>query len=169
MSLHAPSRALSTAAAWWRPVAGRLDRVASGVFILPAVVVILAFSIFPLLTSLYVSLSRLGFSQGGVELKFVGFDNYRKLLFGIDRPHPGQMEHRIEQHRGVAIREDEAVAVRPDRVGGVEAEEALPERVGDGGHRHRRSGMARVRLLDRVDRQRANRVDAELVDVLLHR
>jgi len=57
------------------------------VFILPAVVVILAFSIFPLLTSLYVSLSRLGFSQGGVELKFVGFDNYRKLLFGIDRPH----------------------------------------------------------------------------------
>jgi multiple sugar transport system permease protein len=87
MSLHAPSRALRTAAAWWRPVAGRLDRVASGVFILPAVVVILAFSIFPLLTSLYVSLSRLGFSQGGVELKFVGFDNYRKLLFGIDSPH----------------------------------------------------------------------------------
>jgi multiple sugar transport system permease protein len=87
MSIHASPRALRAAAAWWRPVAGRLDRVASGVFILPAVVVILAFSIFPLLTSLYVSLSRLGFSQGGVELKFVGFDNYRKLLFGIDRPH----------------------------------------------------------------------------------
>ena len=87
MSVHASPRALRAAAAWWRPVAGRLDRVASGVFILPAVVVILAFSIFPLLTSLYVSLSRLGFSQGGVELKFVGFDNYRKLLFGIDSPH----------------------------------------------------------------------------------
>jgi len=52
MSLHASPRALRTAAAWWRPVASRLDRVASGVFILPAVVVILAFSIFPLLTSL---------------------------------------------------------------------------------------------------------------------
>ena len=87
MSVHASPRALRAAAAWWRPVAGRLDRVASGVFILPAVMVILAFSIFPLLTSLYVSLSRLGFSQGGVELKFVGFDNYRKLLFGIDSPH----------------------------------------------------------------------------------
>ena len=87
MSIHASPRALRNAAAWWRPVAGRLDRVASGVFILPAVVVILAFSIFPLITSLYVSLSRLGFSQGGVDLKFVGFDNYRKLLFGIDRPH----------------------------------------------------------------------------------
>jgi len=85
--MHASARAMSAAASWWRPMASRLDRVAGGVFILPAVVVILAFSIFPLLTSLYVSLSRLGFAQGGVELKFVGFDNYAKLLFGIDRPH----------------------------------------------------------------------------------
>src|SRR2546422_2697111 len=85
--MHAAARAVSAAASWWRPMASRLDRVAGGVFILPAVVVILAFSIFPLLTSLYVSLSRLGFAQGGVELKFVGFDNYAKLLFGIDRPH----------------------------------------------------------------------------------
>ena len=87
MSIHASPRRLRTAASLWRPVAGRLDRVAGGVFILPAVAVILAFSIFPLISSLYVSLSRLGFSQGGVELKFVGFDNYRKLLFGIDHQH----------------------------------------------------------------------------------
>ena len=87
MSIHASPRALRTAASWWRPVGARLDRGASGVFILPAVVVILAFSIFPLLASLYVSLSRLGFSEGGVELKFVGFGNYAKLLFGIDQPH----------------------------------------------------------------------------------
>ena len=87
MSIHASPRALKTAASWWRPVGARLDRSAAGVFILPAVAVILAFSIFPLLSSLYVSLSRLSFSQGGVELKFVGFNNYAKLLFGIDRPH----------------------------------------------------------------------------------
>jgi multiple sugar transport system permease protein len=87
MSIQASPRALKTAASWWRPVAARLDRGAGAVFILPAVVVILAFSIFPLISSLYVSLSRLGFSQGGVELKFVGFNNYAKLLFGIDRPH----------------------------------------------------------------------------------
>src|SRR5256884_1070591 len=85
--MHASARAMSAAASWWRPMASRLDRVAGGVFILPAVVVILAFSILPLLTSLYVSLSRLGFAQGGVELKLVGFDNYAKLLSGIDRPH----------------------------------------------------------------------------------
>ena len=65
----------------------RIDRHAGAVFILPAVVVILAFSIFPLLASLYVSLSRLTFSEGGVELKFVGFDNYSKLLVGIDHVH----------------------------------------------------------------------------------
>jgi multiple sugar transport system permease protein len=65
----------------------RVDRYAGAVFILPAVVVILAFSIFPLLASLYVSLSRLSFSEGGVDLKFVGLDNYAKLLVGIDHVH----------------------------------------------------------------------------------
>ncbi|HEV2035325.1 MAG TPA: sugar ABC transporter permease [Candidatus Dormibacteraeota bacterium] len=87
MSRLASARASRVVSATWRPVGARLDRVAGGVFILPAVLVILGFSIFPLLASLYVSLSRLKFSQGGVELKFVGFDNYAKLLFGIDRPH----------------------------------------------------------------------------------
>jgi multiple sugar transport system permease protein len=87
MSSFASSRASRVVSATWRPLGARLDRVAGGVFILPAVLVILGFSIFPLLASLYVSLSRLTFSQGGVNLKFVGFDNYAKLLFGIDRPH----------------------------------------------------------------------------------
>src|SRR5215472_12755946 len=74
-------------AAQWRPLTARLDRAAGPVFILPAVLVILAFSIFPLLASLYVSLSRLSFSEGGVQLKFVGLDNYAKLLIGIDHAH----------------------------------------------------------------------------------
>ncbi len=62
--------------------------------------------------------------------------------------------------------EHEAVAVGPDRVGGVEAQEPLPERVGDRGERHRRSRMARVRLLDRVDGEGADRVHAEGVDLV---
>ena len=90
------------------------------------------------------------------------------LVVGVDGAHVGEVEQRVEQHRGVPGREHEAVAVGPDRVGGVEAQEALPERVGDRRQRHRRPGMARVGLLDRVDRQRADRVDAELVDVLGH-
>jgi multiple sugar transport system permease protein len=87
MSSLASSRASRAVSATWRPIGARLDRTAGAVFILPAVLVILGFSIFPLLASLYVSLSRLNFVQGGVELKFVGFDNYAKLLFGLDRPH----------------------------------------------------------------------------------
>jgi len=87
VSGYVSTRGLRQAVSLWRPMAARVDRYAAGVFILPAVVVILAFSIFPLLASLYVSLSRLGFSEGGLELKFVGFDNYSKLLFGIDHVH----------------------------------------------------------------------------------
>ena len=87
MSGYVSTRGWRRAALTWRPVSARLDRLAGSVFILPAVIVILAFSIFPLLASLYVSLSRLGFSEGGVELKWVGFDNYQKLVVGIDRPH----------------------------------------------------------------------------------
>jgi len=86
MSDEAPTRPVPVAAEW-RPLTARLDRLAGPVFILPAVLVILAFSIFPLLASLYVSLSRLGFSEGGVQLNFVGLDNYAKLLVGIDRAH----------------------------------------------------------------------------------
>lgn len=87
MSGQASTRAVPVVASRWRPLVARLDRYAGPVFILPAVLVILAFSIFPLLASLYVSLSRLSFSQGGVELKFVGLDNYAKLVVGIDRSH----------------------------------------------------------------------------------
>ena len=83
----ARERGLRIAASRWRSAGARLDRFAGAVFILPAVIVILAFSIFPLLASLYVSLARLSFSEGGVELKFVGFDNYAKLLVGIDHVH----------------------------------------------------------------------------------
>ncbi len=86
MSDEAPTRPVPVTAQW-RPVTARLDRVAGPVFILPAVLVILAFSIFPLLASLYVSLTRLSFSEGGVQLTFVGLDNYAKLLVGIDQAH----------------------------------------------------------------------------------
>jgi len=87
VSGHVSTRGLRIFAVTWRPIAARLDRAAGSVFILPAVVVILGFSIFPLLASLYVSLSRLGFSEGGLQLTFVGLDNYAKLLFGIDHVH----------------------------------------------------------------------------------
>ena len=87
MSGYVSSRGIRQAASLWRPMVARVDRHAGAVFILPAVIVILAFSIFPLLASLYVSLSRLSFTEGGLELNFVGLDNYQKLLVGVDHVH----------------------------------------------------------------------------------
>jgi multiple sugar transport system permease protein len=51
------------------------------------VLVVLAMSIFPLLVSLYLSLSRFRFVKGGFELKFIGLLNYRKLLLGSEQFH----------------------------------------------------------------------------------
>src|SRR5437879_8386887 len=87
MNDDAWTRSVAVAEPLRRPFTARLDRFAGPVFIMPAVLVILAFSIFPLLASLYVSLSRLSLSAGGAQLDFVGLDNYRKLLVGIDRTH----------------------------------------------------------------------------------
>ena len=70
----------------------------------------------------------------------------------------GQMQQRVEQHRAVAGRQHEAVAVRPGRVGGIEFEEAREQHGRDIGHAHRHAGMAGLRLLDGVDRQEADRV-----------
>jgi len=64
-----------------------LDQHAPAVFIMPAVLVVLAMAIFPLLLSLYLSLSRFRFVKGGFELKFIGLLNYKKLLLGSEQFH----------------------------------------------------------------------------------
>jgi multiple sugar transport system permease protein len=63
----------------------RSEQLAPAAFILPAVLVVLFISIFPLILSLFLSLSRLRFQAGGLELQFVGLDNYRKLLLGNEQ------------------------------------------------------------------------------------
>lgn len=68
-------------------VATRAERVAGSVFIMPAVLVVLFLSIFPLVISLYLSLARIRFVKGGFEINFVGLANYGKLLFGSEQTH----------------------------------------------------------------------------------
>lgn len=63
----------------------RLERLASVVFLGPAVLIVLLFSLFPLALSLYISLVRLQFVPGGFHLTFVGLHNYLTLLVGTDR------------------------------------------------------------------------------------
>ncbi len=64
-----------------------VERQASLLFLLPAVLMLLLLSVFPLFMSLYLSLIRFQFVPGGFALTFVGLTNYRKLIFGIEREH----------------------------------------------------------------------------------
>jgi multiple sugar transport system permease protein len=64
-----------------------LDRQARTAFILPTVVMILAFAVFPLLVSAYLTLVRFQLAPGGYLLTFVGWSNFRKLLFGSEQYH----------------------------------------------------------------------------------
>jgi multiple sugar transport system permease protein len=65
----------------------RADRAAPAVFLLPAVLVVLAMSIFPLIVSLYLSLTRFKLGKGGFTFDFIGLLNYKKLLFGSQQFH----------------------------------------------------------------------------------
>lgn len=65
----------------------RAERLASATFVLPAVLVVLFLSIFPLVVSLYLSLSRFQLVKGGFDIKFIGLLNYRKLLVGSEHDH----------------------------------------------------------------------------------
>ncbi len=87
------------------------------------------------------------------------------VLALVDRPDPRQVDQAVKQHRRVPDRQHEAVAVRPVRIVRVEVHEALPDRVGDRRERHRCARMPGIRLLHRIHRERADRVDAELVDI----
>src|SRR5262245_46613917 len=81
------------------------------------------------------------------------------FVLGIDRPGAGEMEYGPEQHRSVAVREHEPVAVWPDGVLRIEAKDAIPERVHQWRERHGRTGVPGLRLLDRIHREGANGVD----------
>lgn len=72
---------------WWERMNDRAEHFAGSAFILPAVLVVLMLAIFPLIISLYLSLSRFKFVRGGFEITFVGLANYKKLLFGLEKTH----------------------------------------------------------------------------------
>lgn len=64
-----------------------LNNNAGNIFILPSVIIVLLLSIFPLIISGYLSLSRLRFVAGGFDISFVGLSNFRKLITGSERRH----------------------------------------------------------------------------------
>src|SRR5262249_27160062 len=86
------------------------------------------------------------------------------LVLGVHGLDAGQVQERIQQRRAVPGGEHEAVAVAPDGLVRVEAEEALPQNISRRGHAHRRAGVARVGRLHGVHAQRPDRVDGHLLD-----
>jgi len=64
-----------------------LDRHCGPVMVLPAVIVLLCFAIFPLIISAYLALSRFALAPGGFTLRFIGLANFRKLLTGSQQYH----------------------------------------------------------------------------------
>jgi multiple sugar transport system permease protein len=68
-------------------VTSRADRLASSIFIMPSVLMVLFLAIFPLIISLYLALSRFKFVKGGFEITFVGLANFRKLFLGSEKTH----------------------------------------------------------------------------------
>ena len=70
----------------------------------------------------------------------------------------GEIQQRIEQHRAMAGREHEAVAVRPVRLGGVEFQELREQHGGDVGRAHRQAGVAGIGLLDGIHGEPADRI-----------
>jgi multiple sugar transport system permease protein len=74
-------RAAETLGGW------RSDGAARWLFIWPSVIVILLLSIFPLLASLTLAFTRLGFQNRKIDIDFVGFQNFQILLFGTERSH----------------------------------------------------------------------------------
>ncbi|HEY3229641.1 MAG TPA: sugar ABC transporter permease [Roseiflexaceae bacterium] len=81
------AQVMPAAAGRLHTLTSRTERFAGSVFVAPAVLVVLFLSIFPLVVSLYLSLSRFQLVQGGFDIKFIGLLNYRKLLVGSERDH----------------------------------------------------------------------------------
>lgn len=64
-----------------------LDRHMGRLFLAPAVVLILIFSIFPLVASLLIAFARIRLQGGGFFVRFVGWRNFGKQFFGSEQFH----------------------------------------------------------------------------------
>ncbi len=81
------ARAVERGGGYTQMLTTKGERWAGVSFVIPAVLVVLVFSIFPLIISIGLSLGRLKFVKGGFEYKYVGWLNYRKLLIGSEKTH----------------------------------------------------------------------------------
>jgi len=109
-----------------------------------------------------------------------GLDTRRKPMLGVARrPAPPltelldvverevvarEVERRVQQHAGVSRRQHEAVAPEPVGVRGIVPEMPLPQHIRERREGHRGARVAGIGPLDRVHREGADGVDAELIE-----
>jgi hypothetical protein len=85
-------------------------------------------------------------------------------ILGVSLIDATEMEHRVQQHRGMAIGQHEAITIGPIRIVGIEAEKPLPQRVDQWCQRHWGAGVSGIGLLHGINRKRANGDDAKLIE-----
>lgn len=64
-----------------------IDRNSGRIMVLPAVIILLCFAIFPMIASVYLSLCRFALAGGSFTLTLIGLFNYKRLLFGAQQYH----------------------------------------------------------------------------------
>ena len=82
------------------------------------------------------------------------------LVVGIHRLGFRQVEDGPEQHRGMAVRQHKPVAIGPDGILRIETEYAIPKRIDEWRQGHRRTRVSGLGLLNGINRERTNCVDA---------
>jgi len=75
----------------------------------------------------------------------------------------GEVERTVEEGRGVAVGEDEAVAINPLRIRGIMLHDLVVEQIGDGCAAKRGAGVAGFCFFNGVDGEEAEGIDGELV------
>lgn len=68
-------------------LSSNLDAAAPHIFLLPAVLIVLVFALFPLFVSLFLAFSRFQFVRGGFQVTWIGLANFNKLLAGSEQRH----------------------------------------------------------------------------------
>ncbi len=76
-----------------------------------------------------------------------------------------QMEQRIEQHRSVAVRDDETIAIGPERIPRIEFQVAREQRSRNLRHTERNALVTLAGTQDCINGQKADRVGLTLADL----
>jgi len=71
----------------WRLPSAHSRNTSRHAFIWPALLVVLLLSVFPLVSSAFLSLSNLKFTAEGIQITFIGTNHYESLLFGSQASH----------------------------------------------------------------------------------